>query len=353
MNRLSHLDLSITLEGQTYGASDFRQNLEFGQDSYKRQLYLFLQDWYSDSPTLMVRTSGSTGIPKEMGVSKQRMLESARQTCSFLGLKKDDTALLCMPLEYIAGKMMVVRALFSGLNLYVVEPTGHPLKDMGIHFDFSAMIPLQVYNSLNDAIERERFSKIDSVIIGGGAIDAKLEEQLSVLPNNVYSSYGMTETLSHIALRKLNGKDASEYYKPFPSVTLSLSDENALIIDAPSISESVLYTNDIAVLNPDQSFKIIGRKDNIINSGGVKIQIEVVEELLRPYIEGQFAISSLPDPKFGETVVLILEHYKDDIPLEKLPAYYRPKNILVLDKIPLTGTGKISRKELKEILRNR
>ena len=239
--------------------------------------------------------------PKRMRVRKDRMLNSARLTCDYLGLKKGDKALLCMPLRYIAGKMMVVRSLYAGLDLEVREPSGHPLADWGdTPLRFAAMIPLQVYNTLRVPEERKRLEQTDILIIGGGAIDAALEQEIRQMPNTVYSTYGMTETLSHIALRRLNGPEASPYYHPFPSVTLSLSPENTLVIDAPLVCDERLVTNDVARLLPDGSFAIIGRKDNIINSGGIKIQIEEVEERLRPYLDRPYAITAAPDPRLGE-----------------------------------------------------
>jgi O-succinylbenzoic acid--CoA ligase len=343
---------TISIEGGVYLPDTFRSKgvPAFALKSeFHNQLYLFLKDWFSRSPFLKVQTSGSTGVPKEILVEKSRMMQSAQLTCSFLGLKGGDKALLCMSLDYIAGKMMVVRSLIAGLDLYPVPPSGNPLRDTDTVFEFAAMIPMQVYNSLQEDIERARLMKIKNLIIGGGAIDTQLEIQLKPFPNNVYSTYGMTETLSHIALKKLNEADASGNYIPFDNVTLSLSEDNALIIDAPLVSAERLHTNDIAEIHNDGSFRILGRKDNVINSGGVKIQAEEVEALLKPFIKSPFAIISLPDPKFGEIVVLVTEEVvNESLFADKLPAYYMPKKIIQVNTIPLTETGKISRALLKE-----
>ena len=173
-------------------------------------LQSFLDQWHDDSPTLLVHTSGSTGRPKPLYVEKRRMEASARITCSFLGLKEGDSALLCMPLDYIAGKMMAVRALTCGLRLISVPPTSHPLADISDHIDFAAMVPLQVYNSLQAPQERQRLMAIRHLIIGGGSIDEALANDLKTFPHAVWSTYGMTETLSHIALRRLSGPDHSK-----------------------------------------------------------------------------------------------------------------------------------------------
>lgn len=313
----------------------------------------FLADWNSPSPTLLVHTSGSTGKPKALLVEKRRMLNSARITCDFLGLQAGDTALLCMSTDYIAGKMMVVRSLERGLRLISVKPCGHPLADVAGEIDFAAMVPMQVYNSLQVPEERERLSHIRHLIIGGGAIDEALEESLSEMPGAVWSTYGMTETLSHIALRRLNGPERSEWYQPFSSVRLSLTEEGCLVIDAPLVCARPLVTNDIAELEEAaggrQRFRIKGRKDNVICSGGIKIQIEEVEALLRPFLYRPFSIVKKPDEKFGEIAVLLTEDANLATVEEMCRThisnkYWLPKEYLHVEQLPLTETGKPKRK---------
>ncbi len=351
------LDISkqtICVEGELFTSSDFRGDatpLFASKSEFYKELFIFLKDWFSDSPFLSVKTSGSTGTPKEMQVEKSRMMQSAVLTCSFLKLKKSDKALLCMSLQYIAGKMFTVRALVAGLDLYLESPSGNPLKSYDIDFDFAAMVPLQVFNSLRNEEETERLQRVKNLIIGGGAIDADMAKELKTFPHAVFSTYGMTETLSHIALRKLNGEDASDNYYPFDSVNLSLSDENTLIIDAPLVSSEVLKTNDICEINRDGSFRILGRKDNVINSGGIKIQIEEVERLYAPYIHAPFAISSQADAKFGEALVLVAEGDIELAFLENIePIHFRAKRFIKLNKIPMTETSKIDRATLKHLL---
>lgn len=313
----------------------------------------FLNEWHNDSPTILVHTSGSTGTPKPMWVEKRRMEASARMTCTFLGLKPGDTALLCMSLDYIAGKMMVVRALTCGLRLITVSPSGHPLSDTPDTggSDFAAMVPLQVYNSLQVPEECERLKQIKHLIIGGGAIDAALERALADFPNPVYSTYGMTETLSHIALRRLNGPDRSDWYTPLEGVAVSLNAEGCLVVDAPALHDGPLVTNDLAVLEPSR-FRIVGRKDNVICSGGVKIQIEEVERLLREHLEEPFVVTRRPDEKFGEAVVLLTEGDVDGartVCQRVLPKYWQPRVYVRVDSIPLTATGKPARKEAERL----
>ena len=217
------------------------------------------------------------------------------------------------------------------------------------------MVPMQVYNSLQVPEERERLMQIRHLIIGGGAIDDALAAALKDFPHHVWSTYGMTETLSHIALRKLNGADASDYYTPFPSVKVSLNDESCLVIDAPLVCSERLVTNDIAELSEGR-FRILGRKDNVICSGGIKIQTEQVERQLRPYLSQPFLITKRPDEKFGEVVVLLTEGPVDEahaVCERILPKYYQPKAYLHVDKIPLTETGKPARKQAEDLAKQR
>ena len=318
----------------------------------------FLEEWNNPSPYVHVQTSGSTSAPKPMLVEKQRMLNSARITCDFLGLREGDTALLCMSLDYIAGKMMVVRSIERGLKLKTVEPSGHPLSTPHSPLSFAAMVPMQVYNSLQVPEEKERLMQIRHLIIGGGAIDDALAAALTTFPNHVWSTYGMTETLSHIALRRLNGPDASEWYTPFPSVKVSLNEDRCLVIDAPLVCPSRLVTNDIAELSsgtvPEVKFRILGRKDNVICSGGIKIQIETVERQLRPHLQAPFLITKRPDAKFGEAVVLLTEGTvpeAQEVCERILPKYHQPRVYLHVDQIPLTATGKPARQQAEQLAR--
>lgn len=326
----------------------------------------FIDEWNNDSAYVEVKTSGSTGEPKRMLVEKRRMLNSARITCDFLGLKPGDTALLCMSTDYIAGKMMVVRSIERGLKLIEVPPCGHPLdikhltlnikhsqfSIFNFQFDFAAMVPMQVYNSLQVPEEKERLMAIRHLIIGGGAIDEAMEAELRTFPHAVWSTYGMTETLSHIALRRISGPEASEWYMPFPTVRLSTTDEGCLVIDAPEVCAQTLTTNDIVELKSDGRFRIRGRKDNVICSGGIKIQIEEVEQTLKKYMRVPYIISKRKDEKFGEIVVLLTEGdtvEAQTICQQVLPKYHQPKVYLHVNQIPLTETGKPARKRAEEL----
>lgn len=347
-----HLENGIICDADN--VQQLLSNLPDNTPQIQRDLYNFLADWFNESPYITVHTSGSTGTPKEFTVRKEQMIQSAILTCSFLNLRKGDNALLCMPLQYIAGKMVVVRALVAGLTLILRTPSGHPLADVEVSLRFAAMIPLQVFNTLQVPEERERLCQTEIVIVGGGAINKELEDEIRQLPNEIYSTYGMTETLSHIALRKLNGPDASSAYTPFSSVKLCLSPEKTLVIQAPQVCDDTLVTNDLAEIHPDGTFTILGRKDNTINTGGIKVQIESIEETLRSIISVTFAITAIPHPGLGEAIVLLVEKTTDTDSLPDriaslLPKYQQPKYIRQVDAIPLTGSGKTDRKACRQL----
>ncbi len=312
-------------------------------------LLCFLGEWFSDAETVQLHTSGSTGTPKTITARKEAMMESARMTCEALDLKAGDRALLCMNLRYIGAKMVVVRALVAELELVVRVASGHPLKDVTEQIRFTAIVPLQLYNSLQNDKERRRLAAIDKVIVGGGAVDAELERAVRELPNAVYSTYGMTETLSHIALRRLNGRKASLLYTPFAGIGLSLSEEETLVIDAPMLCGR-LETNDRVRIHTDGRFEVLGRRDNVINSGGVKIQIEEDEKRLRAVIRVPFALTSVENVRLGQAVVLLVTGDFEEQRMEGcLPKYHLPRYVWRVDRIPETGNGKIDRGACRQL----
>lgn len=306
------------------------------------------------SHTEILHTSGSTGRPKAISVEYSRMLASARMTCDFLQLKRGDTALLCLSTQYIAGRMMEVRADERGLRLIRRQPSSHPLADVEEHIDFAAMVPMQVYESLRVPIERQRLSRIRHLIIGGGAIPPDLESELAsefghdpLCPNHIWSTYGMTETLSHIAMRPIGQR----WYQTLPGVSLSQDADHCLIIDAPHLCPHTLHTNDIVEFNPDGAgFAVRGRKDNVICTGGLKIQAEEVEALLSQHLDTPVIVTSRPHPKFGEAIVFLATQALDEHALRLLlPPYSLPKQIIIVPTLPLTPTGKPDRSAARRV----
>lgn len=301
----------------------------------------FLAEWLSEQEHLAVTTSGSTGTPKTIFLDKQKMIASARATISYFDLPEKSTALLCLSSDYIAGKMMWVRALVAGWHLDVGEVSSYPLSRKRKNYDFAAMVPLQVENSL------ENLDLIQKLIIGGAAVSPILERKLQNTSCQCFSTYGMTETITHIAVKKLNHlKSEKSAFEALPGVRFETDARNCLIIDAPAISEEKVGTNDVVELLSETRFHWLGRADFVINSGGIKIHPEAVERKLFSQIPNPFFIASLPDDLLGEKVVLLVENpTKIPIDFSVLDKYEIPKQVFFLPKFFYTPNGKLQRQE--------
>ena len=308
-----------------------------GED-FEKPVGDFLLDWFDSKSYIEMQTSGTTGTPKTIVVPKQAMVDSALATGDFFDIIPGNKALQCLPVKYVAGKMMLVRALILGLDLEFVAPNSHPMKNNEINFDFVAMVPLQAQNSLSE------LKKVKKMIVGGAAVSKTLEQQLLKLPTEVFETYGMTETITHIAARRLGEKA----FTVLPNVTISYDERNCLVIHAPRISPEVIITNDIVELINENQFIFLGRMDNIINSGGIKLIPEQIEEKLAGKISQRFFIASKPDAELGEKVILVIEggiQNFDETLYEELDKYEKPKEILFISKFKETASGKILRKE--------
>ncbi len=299
----------------------------------------FISDWYCPKDEMVLQTSGSTGKPKSISVKKEWMKNSAHLTGKSFGLTEGDSALLCMPMKYIAGKMMVIRALELGLDLKVVEPSSHPLKGLEATIDFVAMVPLQLENSIN------QLDKIKTLIVGGGQVNPQLVEKLKTLSTRVYETYGMTETLTHVAIRSLNGPNKSDAFQTLDGVHFEKDGRDCLVIHAPKLNPNPVTTNDIIELESENSFRWLGRHDYVINSGGIKIIPEVVESKLSSVIPNRrFFIDGIPDESLGKKVVLVVEGDKFDISLDVLDKFEKPRKIVFIKKFEVTNSDKIHRK---------
>ncbi len=321
------------------------QFVEKGKDDEKA-IGKFILEWLDENEFIVVKTSGSTGIPKNITLQKENVFNSAEATATYFDLKEGTKALLCLPSEYIAGKMMLVRAMIAGWNLHTVAPEKNPFKNTQDEFDFTAMVPYQVFHSLAD------LHKVKKLIIGGGAVPWKLEEELQKCKTRIFVTYGMTETISHIAVRPLNGKERSAVFSALPKVNFTRSEKGCLQIHASEISLETVATNDVVELISPTSFRFLGRIDNVINSGGVKVHPEIVEEKLSLYINQPFFIASEKDDALGERVILVIESEKQfqledySEAFEALSAYEKPKKILMIPEFIYTETEKIKRAEV-------
>jgi O-succinylbenzoic acid--CoA ligase len=317
----------------------------------KTEVQNFIQDWYAVDTTIETKTSGSTGEAKTISMEKSKMIISAKKTLSFLGLKKGDTALLCLPISTIAGKMMVVRAIVGELNLVIGPIDSNPLQHVSQRLDFVAMVPLQFQNSIENS--SEKIKAIKAIIVGGGPISSKLEKQTITSNVKAFQTFGMTETISHVALREIGNKVDSLYHA-LEGISFSQKNEQ-LIIHYPEIGIENLQTTDSVKLNNSTSFEWIGRTDFMINVGGIKLNPEEIEAVLSEYISVPFIISSIKDDKLGEKVILLIEGnvsvVLDEIALqEKLTKFAFPKSVYYLPTFSRTLSGKINRIETLKLL---
>lgn len=321
------------------------------EPEWKRELYAFIS-WILDSgeDELIQLSSGTTGDPKEIRITRDAMFLSALRTLDYLGLQAGDSALLSLPVRYIAGKMMAVRAFIGGLDLVLKDPSARPLEGLTKKVSLAAMVPLQVYESLKHG---DPLSLISKLLIGGGELHEDLGKQLSLMQSpEAYLSFGMTETCTHFALKRINGPSPQDRFMPMKGVELSLDERGCLVVDVPGITRQPLISNDMAEIDPsDGGFTWLGRYDHVINSGGIKIIPERLEQKARQCTGFECLVLPEPDPKLGQKVVLMVEHEGEDPPVEQwfaclrdsLPAYEIPKRIIRVTKLPRNNSMKPDR----------
>jgi O-succinylbenzoic acid--CoA ligase len=316
-----------------------------------QDFWTFIREWLSDLPYVIVTTSGSTGVPKPIRIRKEQMVNSALATGKYFRLSPNERALLCLPCRYIAGRMMVVRAFVLEMDLISVPPSGNPLARVEGDIHFGAMVPMQVARALGESPGKLR--RVKTLIIGGAPVGRELYLQLQGIPIACHATYGMTETVTHIAVKRLNGMAKQSFYFPLPDVRFDTDERGCLVIHAPKVADAPVVTNDVVRLFlPSGKFTWLGRHDNVINSGGVKVHPEEVEEILAPYLHDRFFIIGRPHPEVGEEVTLVVErsHWpegdKERWLQEVKPLLGRfevPRRILCAPHFVETDTGKIKR----------
>ncbi len=352
----------FTINGKTVDVDRLKrmsQNLIKTGEVYEQEVGHFLLEWLNDKDYIVVKTSGSTGKPKKIKVYKAHMVNSAKATGKFFKVEERTTALLCLSANYIAGKMMLVRALVLGWKIDILPPRTNPLDNVYKQYDFCAMVPLQLDNSLN------RLHLIKKLIVGGGTISEHLKTLIQGVKTKIFETYGMTETVSHIAARRVNSKKREKksiYFKALPNITLGVDDRNCLVIKAPLLNKETIITNDVVELETYKRFLWKGRYDNVINSGGIKLYPEQIETKLQLLIGHRFFIASIPDDALGDKVILIVERDYDKIAklalqnglqnLKNLTKYEVPKDIYFLPQFIETDNGKVQRIKTLELVVN-
>ena len=357
----------LWIQGRTYSAAALRNADffdDFGLNDYARATLDICHHWLAGQPEFVVKTSGSTGAPKPISITRQQMEASARATGEALGLQAGMRSLVCLPTSYIAGRMMLVRGFVLGMPLVVVEPSSNPFANLPDDraFDFTALVPLQLQTALDAGpSEREILDKMQAILIGGGPVSLSLHERLQAIEAPIYHTYGMTETVTHIALRRLNGAAQSDAFFSLPGVELEVDGRGCLSIRSAVTRGEVVQTNDSVDLRADGSFVWLGRVDNVVNSGGVKVQVERVEAVLErllhafdePLLARRYFVGALPDERLGEAVTLFVEGeaLAGDVEgkllsalRQALPAYEVPRTFCYIAEFVETPTGKIDRK---------
>lgn len=349
-----------TINNITYDKESLLQFCEVQSqvaEQWEKSHLHFIKEWLSDNEEFEVTTSGSTDVPKKISLKREHMISSAAMTTEYFKLKPGTKALHCLPSQYISGKMMLVRGLEFGWNLILVEPKSNPVQSVGDEkFDFAAMTPMQAALALES--NKEDFCSIKKIILGGAPVSLQLEKKILQCDNEVFATYGMTETVSHVAIRHINGQRAGISYHGLPGVKFSVDKRQCLAIEAPHLGIDKIQTNDMVILSSPVSFQFLGRIDFVINSGGIKIHPEKIEHQLAHIIQSPFFIYPEADELLGERVVLYIQsdpmnesellRLRSTIKLY-LQSYELPKQVYFCSKFDYTNTDKIIRKKYNSI----
>ncbi len=331
---------------------EFLKSDQVNDTSEFTALRTFLIEWKNDKPNIKLQTSGTTGPPKTISAPKTQLIKSANRTNEFFNLSKSSILFQCLPLSFIAGKLMVIRTLISGGTLVSIFPSINPLKNIKkIKLSFAAFTPHQIVSILKDDESAKTLSKIDNVIIGGSKLNLSLENKLIDLKVNAYETYGSTETYTHVALRKIG----EQFFQSMNTIFLSQHKNGCLIIKGDSFLSKAILTNDYVALKSTTSFKWLGRSDNIINSGGIKCSPELIETAIEESMSNDFCVSSVPDETLGEKIVVVISN--KEVPPTKnqftnVPKGLVPKGFIRINELPKTESNKVKRNELKTLIKD-
>ncbi|OYU67027.1 MAG: hypothetical protein CFE22_05995 [Cytophagaceae bacterium BCCC1] len=338
-------------------------NTESGNVYYKKALQI-LDDWNFGKTAFEIKTSGSTGIPKTIHLKRELIEASIEMTKKAFDLDDGHLFFCCLNIENIAGLMMLLRSQRLKGELMLVEPSADPLEKLGnLDYLFSdnrgrnvfAFVPLQ----LQKLLENEKYIQIlktaKTILVGGAALNTELKAKIADLYLPVFETYGMTETISHIAIKNIRLDE--DTFNTLEGVEIKLNDAGCLMIKSPTTDFEWITTNDIVEIIENKTFKLIGRFDNIINSGGVKIQLEEIERKIEENIkiESRYFCFGIPDQQLGQKLVLIVESEEKRISKEQLSTilskFEVPKEIYFVKKFSETSSSKVDKhKTIDEIL---
>lgn len=348
---MSYGHSSVSINGREVQLTDILSQSVTSESDFERETFLFIEKWMNGAESVTLYTSGSTGAPKEITLTRSQLQQSAQRTIKVLKLSSSQTALVCLDTKYIAGKMMLVRALEANMRIAAVEPSSNPLINISAQPDFGAFVPLQLDEIFRDNDSVKKLNQFNSIIVGGASVSISLLEKIKTLSCAVYATYGMTETVSHIALQKLNGVDAQDHFETLSGVKIKTDERDCLVIELDGFQETII-TNDLVKIIHTSGFNVLGRYDNIINSGGIKLVPETIEKKLSPLIDQSFFVAGISDERLGQRLVLLVEgDPKTALPAAlklALSAYEIPKEIFYLDHFVRTETQKINRPQTIE-----
>ncbi|NNE13339.1 MAG: AMP-binding protein [Saprospiraceae bacterium] len=339
--------------------TDYKQLLDYTDDyPVCDHIVSFLNQWYDSSVlTYDFYTSGSTGSPKLIQHSREAMIASAKLTENAFNYVKGDYALLCLPVNFVAGKMMIVRAIVSSLNLIISKVKTNPFEGVLYEgkIDFAPMTPMQFELAKDHAFEL--LNAVRVVLLGGAPVSNKLKEETQIFDSNIFLGYGMTETLTHVALMKLNGYDRQKYFYGLENISFNKDEHDCLIIEAQHLPNKIL-TNDIVALFNESNFKWMGRRDNVINTGGVKVNSDELERELSRHLKENFFISSIKDDVLGSKIVIVLEGSVPSDKVNELNVIFdqlklknsKPRKVYGLENFIYTKTGKLDKIAMMKLI---
>lgn len=321
---------------------------------FEMEVFRFCSEWNEGKAEFQFHSSGSTGVPKSIVLTRTQLISSAQLTGQWLSLAPRDVALMALPVQYIAGAMVLVRALVLDLDVLLVDPCQNPLEQVqDLSIQLASFVPTQWATILNSNIHVQAiFSKAKGVLIGGASLDTNLEKATVALDLPIYHTYGMTETVSHVAYRDLH--EESPYFHCLPGVEIQLNTQGCLMVQGPMTAEQWIETNDLVHMVDEYTFEFVGRADRVINSGGKKIFPDLVENWVRRFYgqkkwKGEILLVGLPDSFYGQKAVLfttmdLSEEEKNqliDFLKEHLASEDCPKAIVFRPRFELLGNGKI------------